>query len=299
MPQLLYGKGHVYGNPLSGSGFESSVSKITRGDLINFHTAWFGANNAQVIIAGDITEAEIKPMLEKYLATWKPNEITKKNITEVAIAPSPLVYLIDMPDAEQTVISASLFSPSPSTTGYDAMQLMNTMLGGSFLSRLNMNLREDKHWSYWAFSYFFDTRNQGLFIASSSVQTDKTKESMVEMLKELSQINGDKPIAESEFKKEQTATLLEIPGRWETNGAIRNFLQYTLQYNKGLDYPNRYASIVQNLTLNDVRDAATKLIKPINLTWLLIGDRKKIEAGVRELNIGPLKILDKEGNEIK
>lgn len=298
LPQLIYGKGHANSNPLSGIGYESTVSKITRNDLVNFHNTWFGANNGTVVIAGDITEAEIKPMLEKYLATWKQHDVAKKNITTVAAATSPAIYVIDIPGAEQSVLNAALLSP-PNSEGYDAMQLMNTMLGGSFLSRLNMNLREDKHWSYGAFSYFSDTKGQGMFIASSPVQTDKTKESIAEMLKELTQINGNKPITETEFKKEQTATLLEIPGRWETNGSIRNFLQNTLVYNKGLDYPGHYASIIQALTLKDVNTAATQLIKPQTLTWLIVGDRKKIEAGIRELNIGPLKFLDKDGNEIK
>ena len=138
-----------------------------------------------------------------------------------------------------------------------------------------------------------------MYVASSPVQTDKTKESIAEMLKELTQINGDKPITEAEFKKEQTATLLEVPGRWETNGAIRNFLQNTLVYNKGLDYPGHYSSIIQALTLKDITTASALLIKPQNLTWLIVGDRKKIEAGIRELHIGPLKLLNSDGDEIK
>lgn len=299
LPQLMYGKGHVYANPSSGSGFENSVSKITRTDLINFHTNWFGVNNASVIIAGDITEAEIKPMLEKYLAGWKAHDLPVKDITVATQPNSVRVYLIDMPGAEQSVLNAALFSPAPNSEGYDALQLMNTMLGGSFLSRLNMNLREDKHWSYGAGAYFAEAKKQGIYIASAGVQTDKTKESITEMLKELTQINGDKPITEEEFRKEQTATLLEIPGRWETNGSVRNFIQNTLVNNKGIDYPGRYASIIQGLTLQQVRDAAASLVKPQKLTWLIIGDREKIEAGVRELNLGPLMILDKEGNEVK
>jgi len=299
LPQLVYGKGNANSNPLSGIGYESTVSKITRNDLVNFHNTWFATNNGTVVIAGDITEAEIKPMLEKYLAAWKPHDAPKKNNTLVAEATSPAIYLIDMPGAEQSVLNAALLSPPPNSEGYEALQLMNTMLGGSFLSRLNMNLREDKHWSYGAFSYFSDTKSQGMYVASSPVQTDKTKESIAEMLREFTQINGDKPITEAEFKKEQTATLLEVPGRWETNGAIRDFLQNTLVYNKGLDYPGNYSSIIQALTLKDVNTASAQLIKPQNLTWLIVGDRKKIEAGIRELNVGPLKFLDKDGNEIK
>ena len=173
------------------------------------------------------------------------------------------------------------------------------MLGGSFLSRINMNLREQKHWSYGAGAYFFETKTQGLYIAYAPVQTDKTKESIVELQKELTDINGNHPITEEEFKKEQTATLLEIPGRWETNSGVRATLQSAILYNRGIDYPKNYASIIEHLTLNDISKASKELINPKVLTWLIVGDRKKIEAGIKELNLGPLKFLDKDGNEIK
>ncbi|MEP6645652.1 MAG: pitrilysin family protein, partial [Saprospiraceae bacterium] len=298
LPEVMYGKGHPHANPTTGSGYENTVAKITRDDLVKFHDSWMGVNNATVVIAGDVTEAEIKPLLEKYLASWKAHDVPKKNIPDVAVSTKPTVYIIDIPDSDQSQINAALLSPAPNSQGYDAMQLMNTMLGGSFLSRLNQNLREDKHWSYGAFSFFMENKNQGMFIANAGVQTDKTKESLVEMQKELNQVNGAKMISEDEFKKEQNATLLEIPGRWETDASIRGFLQNALLYNKGLDYPSKYASIIQNLKLEDIRKAASNLVKPQNLTWLIIGDRKKIEAGIRELNLGTVKILDADGNEI-
>lgn len=298
LPQVMFGKGHPDSNPGSGSGFENTVTKITRDDLVKFHDTWLGVNNATIVIAGDVTETEIKPILEKYLSSWKAHDVPKKNIPTVTASTNPTVYIIDMPDAEQTQINAALLSPAPNTAGYEAMQLMNTMLGGSFLSRMNMNLREDKHWSYGAFSFFQETNHQGLFISNAGVQTDKTKESLVEMQKELTQINGAKPITQDEFNKEQMATMLEIPGRWETNGSIRAFLQNAIINHRGVEYPSKYASIMQNLKLEEIRNAATNLVKPQHLTWLIIGDRKKIEAGVRELNLGTVKILDKDGNEI-
>ncbi|MGB3078517.1 MAG: pitrilysin family protein [Saprospiraceae bacterium] len=298
IPGLLYGKGSPLSNPMSGSGYENTVSKIKREDLVSCHDTWMGVNNATMVVAGDVTEAELKPMLEKYLASWKSHVVPKKIVTKAPTSTVPTVYLIDMPDADQTMISAVELSPAPSAPGNDAMRLMNTMLGGSFLSRINQNLREDKHWSYGAGSYFFDTKNQGLFITFAPVQTDKTKESLVELMKELKQVNGAKPITEDEFRKEQNATLLEIPGRWETNSNIRGTIQGTLLYDKGLDYPGKYASIIKNLTLNDIKAAAASLVKPEHLTWVVIGDRKKIEAGVRELKIGNVKILDADGKEI-
>jgi zinc protease len=299
LPKLLFGKDHPYSNPASGTGYKETVSKITRNDLIHFHNTWFSINNAIMVIAGDISEAEIKPILEKYLMGWKSVELPKIKISEVSPVSTPAVYLVDVPGAEQTVINAAFLCPAPNSKDRDAIEMVNTLLAGSFLSRINMNLREDKHWVYHVRSQFFDSKMQGMYVVYAPVQTDKTKESTVEMIKEFNQLNGEKLISEEEFRREQTATLLEISGNWETDRSIRAFLQNTLLYNRGLDYPDQYSTIIQNLTLNDVRVAAASLIKTQNLTWLYIGDRSKIEAGIRELNLGTMIILDKEGNEIK
>ncbi len=298
IPGLMYGPGSPLSNPSSGSGFENTVSQITREDLINHHKSLMGSNNARIVISGDVTEAEIKPLLEKYLADWKKSQLPKKIVTKPATASTPTVYLIDMPDADQTRINAVLHSPAPNAPGNDAMKMMNTLLGGSFLSRLNMNLREDKHWSYGAGAFFAENKNQGLYIATTGVQTDKTKESLVEVLKELKQITKDKPITEEEFRKQQKATLLEIPGEWETNGQIRSNIDYALTFGKGIDYPSKYASIIRDLSLKDIQSAASGLIKTDQLTWVIVGDLKKIEAGVRELKLGNVKILDANGKEI-
>lgn len=299
LPQLMYGGKNAYSNPLSGSGYESSVQTIKKTDLSAFHNDWFVPQNASLVIAGDVSEAEIKPLLEKYMSGWK----NKPTSDKVMALPKPIsgtrVFLVDVPGAPQTVINAAVLSPAPNSKNNDALRLMNTMLGGSFLSRLNMNLREEKHWSYGAGARFYDTRTDGIYTATTSVQTDKTKESLVEVLKELKQVTTTKPISQEEFLKEQNSSLLEIPGGWETNASVRSFLQNSLVYRKGVNYPAEYPGIIKNLTLKEINDAATAVIKTDNLTWLIVGDRSKIEAGIKELNLGPLTILDADGNKIQ
>ena len=136
-------------------------------------------------------------------------------------------------------------------------------------------------------------------MANTGVQTDKTKESVVEILKELTQINDSKPIAQDEFEKEKNGAILSIPGDWQTNNGIIGFLQRSILFDRGLDYPNQYATNLENLSLSDMHNVAKKVVKAQNLTWLIVGDRAKIESGIRELNLGPVKILDKDGKEIK
>lgn len=299
LPQLMYGGKNAFSNPLTGSGYESSVQTIKKAELSAFHKDYFVPQNASLVVAGDVSEAEIKPLLEKYMSGWKSNVTRNTEGTRPAPIVGTRVFLVDIPGAPQSVINAAVFGPAPNSKNNDALRLMNTMLGGSFLSRLNMNLREEKHWSYGAGARFYDTQNDAVYSATTSVQTDKTKESMVEVLKELKQVTSTKPISAEEFAKEQNSTLLEMPGAWETNASVRAFLQNSLIYRKGVNYPAEYPDIIKGLTLQEINNAASSVIKTENLTWLIVGDRSKIEAGIKALNFGPLTILDSNGKEVK
>lgn len=299
LPTLLYPKDHAYHTSFTGSGNKSSVSKINKADLVTFHKTWFVPNNGFMVVVGDITEAELKTKLEKSLAGWKQGKVPQIILGDAPIANTTSVYIIDKPGAGQSQIFAAEISGSAMDKDDDAFALMNTMLGASFLSRLNMNLREDKHWTYGAGSSLRSSKGPGLFYAGGGFQTDKTKESIQEINKELSQLIANKPISKTEFEKEQSASILSLPGDWQTNAGVLGFLYRSILYNRGLDYPGKYATILKNFTLADINNAAEKYIKPKNITWLIIGDREKIEAGIRNLNLGPVKILDSDGNEIK
>ncbi|TSD67349.1 insulinase family protein [Inquilinus sp. KBS0705] len=299
LPALIYGAGHAYSNPLTGTGTEASVQKLTRASLSAFHDTWFAPNNANVVVVGDVTEAELKTQLETAFAGWKAHPVPTKNIGEVAPISKPVVYMIDKPGASQSIIYAAELAPSGSAPNQEAMRMMNNVLGGTFLSRLNMNLREDKHWSYGAGSRIYKTQGPGLFYAYGPVQTDKTKESTVEIQKELNQILKKKPVGDDEFKNELNSVILSLPGDWETNSGVLGFLLDIVQYGKGTAYAENYAGILQKLTVNDIRDAANTVVKPNQLTWLIVGDREKIEKGIRDLDIGTIKFLDTDGKEIK
>jgi zinc protease len=299
IPSLLFPKDHPYNIPLTGSGTRQSLEKTDRNNLVTFHQTWFVPNNGFTVVVGDITETELKDKLEKGLAGWESKNVPENNLAAVAIATSASVYIIDKPGAGQSQIVAAEIAPSAMDKGYDEFLLMNNILGGTFLSRLNMNLREDKHWSYGAFSGMNAVKGPGIFMASAGVQTDKTKESIQEFLKELTEINNTRLIAQEEFTKEQNSVILSIPGDWQTNNGIMWFLYSSIAFNRGLDYPDNYSTIIQNIKLTGVRDAAAKVVKPQNLTWIVVGDRQKVEAGIRELNLGPVKILDADGKEIE
>ncbi len=299
MPRLVYGKDHAYGNPLTGSGTEESMNKMTRADLEKFHQTWFKPNNGTLVVVGDTTLAEIQPKLEKLFAAWKPGDVPKKNLVQVAQKDSSRVYIVDKPGAIQSIIFAGHVGPPRNNPEEIPLEVMNTILGGKFTSRINMNLREDKHWSYGAGSIFFDAKGQGPFITYAPVQTDKTKESMVEILKEVKGIVRDKPVTDEELSVTRDNMVLKLPGQRETMGAIGGNLSEMSTYGLPADYFDTYPAKVRAVTKQDVSTAAEKVLRPDKMIWVIVGDKTKIEAGIKELNFGPLEYLDADGNPVQ
>jgi len=295
LPALLYGAGHPYGNPLTGSGTKESVTKLTREDLIKFHDTWLHPNNATLIVVGDTTLKEVTPKLEKLFAGWKSGSVPAKNVKTVAVAAKSAVYLIDKPGAQQSVIIAGVVAPPRANPREIAIEAMNNSLGGMFGARLNMNLREDKHWSYGARTVLRDARSQRPFYAVAPVQTDKTKESLVEMNKEFRGIVGDHPIGADELAKIQANETLKLPGSRETLEALGQSIVDLVQFGLPDDYYDTYAGKVRALKTSDVNQAAKEVVRPDNLIWIVVGDRAKIEPGVRELGLGDFRLMDTDG----
>jgi zinc protease len=294
----LYGTNHAYGNPLTGSGTEASVSGMTREELVRFHRTWFKPNHATLVIVGDVSLAEIQPRLARLFSRWQAGDVPQKNIGTVADQPRPLVYILDRPGAEQSVIlAANLAAPKANPREY-AIEAMTSLLGGSFTSRVNMNLREGKHWSYGAFTLIWDARGQRPFIAYAPVQTDKTKESMIEVDRELRGILGPRPVTADELSKAQANLTLTLPGNWETMDAVQGSLEQLVTF--GLDdrYYETYAERVRGLKVPDAAAAAQETIRPDHLVWVIVGDRSKIEAGIRELHFGEIRFLDADGKPL-
>lgn len=298
VPALLYGKGHPYAMPFTGTGTEASVSKMTRDDLAKFHDTWFKPNNATLLVVGDTTLAEIKPKLEKLLASWKPGDVPQRTEPHVGEPEKDVVYLIDRPGSGQSVIFGAQLAPPQNDPDAISLQLVNGIFGGKFSSRINMNLREDKHWSYGVRAVLPAARGQRPYVSISAVQTDKTKESIVELVKEYKNIAGGKPITAEELKDEQSNTTLGLPGTFETvqqlSGAYGNILQYGLPE----DYYNTFTQKARALTPDSANEIARKYILPDHLVWVVVGDMSKVESGIRELNLGEVHKIDADGNPV-
>jgi zinc protease len=299
VPQLLYGKGHPYSLPFTGSGTEASVSKLTREDLSKWHDTWFKPNNATLLIVGDTTLAAIKPKLEKLFAGWKSGEVPKKNVTKVPEPEKDVVYLIDRPDSKQSIIFGAQLAPPRNDPDAIPLQIVNDVFGGTFGSRINMNLREDKHWSYGVFSFMPAARGQRPYLSISPVETDKTKESLGELVREYKDIAGGKPIVENELKDQQSNATLGLPGSFETVQQLAGAYSQILQYGLPEDYFNTFTEKVLALTPESANEIAKKFILPDHLVWVVVGDMNKVEAGIRQLNLGEIHKIDADGNAVQ
>jgi zinc protease len=213
----------------------------------------------------------------------------------VSVPPKPRLYLIDRPGAPQSVVFAGLVTVPKSNPDEIAIETMNFILGGTFTSRINMNLREDKHWSYGVRSMLAEARGQRPFLCVAPVQGDKTKEALQELDREFRGIAGDKPPTADELKKAATDKTLRLAGTWETAGAVAGSLAQMVRFGLPEDYFQTYAGKISALTPPDLARAAQTVVQPTSLTWVVVGDRAKIETSLRELNWGEVQLLDPDG----
>ncbi len=296
VPGLIFGRGHPYGNPLTGSGTAASVASITRDDVVAWHQAWFKPGGATLVVVGDTTLAEIRPKLERLLAGWKAGRSPKQPIGQ-GTPPSAGLYLIDRPGAPQSLILMGTVAP-PRRPGPDVAQLvMNTVLGGQFVSRLNMNLREEKHWSYGASTVLLGTSGPRPYLGFAPVQADKTAEALAEFQRELRGIRGERPVTPDELQAAQSNLTLSLPGQWETARAVAGSIGEIVRFRLGDDYFAGYADRVRAVTLADVAEAA-KVLQPSETVWVVVGDRAKVEKGLEGLGLGKVRLLDPEGNPL-
>ncbi|WP_444923971.1 M16 family metallopeptidase [Microbulbifer sp. DLAB2-AF] len=301
LPPLLYGEGHAYGVPFTGSGTETSIGSLNRDDLVDYHKTWLRPDNATLVAVGDITLEVLTQKLEQHFADWSAPEspLPQKNLTRVAHPQKASVYLINKPDAEQSIIIGGLLAPSEKIAERDAMHMMNNIFGGTFTARLNMNLREDKHWAYGAYSFLTGAKGQQPLMIYAPVQTDKTRESLLELQTELRSYISNKPAQEEELQKVKNKSVNELPGSFETIKAVSSAVSSIITYDRPLDYMDSYAEKIRNVNLQAIHKLAQDTIKPDQFIWVIVGDKSKIENGILELNIGQIIELDTNGNPIE
>ncbi|OOG62841.1 peptidase M16 [Rhodanobacter sp. B04] len=301
LPPLLYGEHHAYGIPFTGSGTESEIKALTDADLVAFQHDWLRPDNVKILVAGDTTLAQIIPQLDAVFGDWKApaTAVPKKNIAKVAAQAKPRVFLINRADAPQSLILAGLLAPSTRADNNLAIQAANGAFGGTFTSRLNMNLREDKRWAYGANSMLMDAQGQRPFLFFAPVQTDKTAESAAEVLKEARAVISDRPLTAAEIAKIKDQRVRALPGSYETTSAVLGAISGIVQYGRPDDYVQTLKSQLEAVTPAAAETAIKEIVQPAAMTWVIVGDLGKIEVPVRALNLGEVQVIDADGQLMK
>lgn len=292
---LLYGDDHAYGVPLTGSGTQAAVEGLDVAAMERFHKHWIRPDNATLVVVGDTDVKTLRPLLEKHFGDWAPAkdaEAPEKRLPDLKPAKRPRIYLLDRPGATQATVIAGNLAPPKSSPEDIPMTTVNAVLGGMFNSRLNLNLREDKSWSYGARSLLMDARAQQPFLAYASVQIDKTAPAMREMLAEIEGIRGENPPRPEEIEAAQANLTRSLPGDNETSQDLAGTFAKSVVFDLPDDYYETYVDKVQGLGQAALTDAARTLLAPDSLTWVVVGDLDKIESGIRDLGWGPVEVID-------
>ena len=287
--RVVFGPAHRYGTLRGGT--EANVRAIGADDLRRFHGSYYRPANATLIVVGDATADGVLPLLERAFGDWRA-EGPAVPIPAVAQAPQLArreVVIVDKPGAAQSAIAIGWVGVARTTPDYFPITVMNTILGGSFTSRLNQNLRETHGYAYGAGSSFDMRGSAGPFLGMASVQTDKTAESVREFFNEFAGIR--KPIAAVELEKAKHYVALAYPGEFETTRDIAARLQELVVFGLPDDTVSGYVRRVLEVTASDVARVAARYVQPDRFAVIVVGDRKVVEGPIRALGLGPVRLI--------
>ena len=283
--RVLYGTTHRFGTATMGT--SDTIRGFSVEDVRAFYSSRYRPDNAALLVVGDVTPDRVVPLLEKSFGAWKPSGTGGAPVQLPAVKQhaTRTVYLIDKAGAPQTQVRIGWLGVARSTPDFFPLQVLNTVLGGAFSSRLNLNLREKHGYTYGAASQFDMRVAIGPFQAMAGVQTDKTKESLQEFFNELTGIQ--QPVPADELTRAKNYVALRFPSGFETTGDISRRLEDALTYRLPDDYFSNYVQRIQAVTAADVQRVAKQYIDAARLAVVLVGDIKTIEPAVAALKLGP------------
>ena len=297
LPPLLYGKGHPYGGPQTGSGYAETVAAIGRDDVVNFHASWVHPAKAEIFVVGDTSLKEIKPMLEVRFGKWTSNAAPApaKNFAVAVPAPESRILLIDRPNSPQSLVLAGLVLDAKGSDDLLTLRAANEIFGGDFLSRINMDLRETKGWSYGVRSQINGAEDRVPFYMFAPVQTNQTGPSVKVLIDQLKDFNGVKPVTAAELEKTIKGNVLKLPGNYEQSSAVLGQMQSDRLNKRPFNYAETLAGKYNGLTAAALNDAMRVKVDPSKITWLIVGDAAKVKPQLEALGL-PIEMVTEAAN---
>ena len=293
--RVVFGDDNPYGHALTGT--EASVAAIGRADVRRFHDSFYRPNNATLIVVGDVEPDDVERRARALFGSWQRGEIPSTSYGPAPAAGARTIYLVDKPDAAQSSFRIGGVGVARATPDYFAIEVLNTILGGSFSSRLNQNLRETHGYTYGARSGFSMRREAGPFTAQAEVVAAKTDSALLQFLAELRAIRDTVP--EAELTRAKRLLELQLPGDFETTGSIASQLIPVVLYNLPLDFYNQYVGRIEGVDQAAVQRVAQREIEPDSVAVVIVGDSKNVEPGLKALGVAPVRRLTLEGEPVR
>ena len=288
----VFGPEHPYAQPPSGLGTTASITALSREDFVSFHRAHYLPNNSVVVMVGDLTMAEATQQLHRVLGDWKAGSPPARTVPEPRPEEGSRLVLIDRPGAPQSFVLGGQPGMSRSDPDYLAFEIMNTILGGEFSARINMNLREDKGYSYGSYSFPIAGRHGGMFVAMAPVQTQHTKETIAELLKELRDVGSERPITEQEIRDAKTRLQRKYPRDLETMGRVAYTILSLAMNGVSIDEIETRIQRIAGMPAADLARVAREDIDPDSMVFVIVGDRAVVEPGLRDLGLGEIEVVN-------
>lgn len=293
---VLYGEGAPYGHPNDGT--VATIGALTRDDITGFYHTWYRPGNAVLVIVGDVSTERAMALATAALGKWEGRSAPADPPPAAPAPKAAAVYLVDKPKAAQSEVRIGSVGASRTSPDYYALTVLNTILGGQFSSRINLNIREDKGYTYGARSAFSFLRGPGPFMASGGVMTTRTDSSVVEFMRELRDITGSRPATAEELSFASGMLVRSYPRRLETNGSVAGELAelafFRLPPSELVDWQAKVGAV----TLADVNRVAKRYLQPDHFATVVVGDLAAIQPGIAALGYGPVVVVDAEGNPV-
>ncbi|MEO5896132.1 MAG: pitrilysin family protein [Vicinamibacterales bacterium] len=291
----LFGPDHPYGYTELGT--EASNKSLSREAMLRFREDRFVPGNAALVVVGDVSRQQLESLVAQAFAAWTGKPVQRAATRTVRGTDARLI-IVDAPGAAQTQLRVASLGVARGTADDEAIEVMNGILGGLFTSRINLNLREDKGYTYGAFSVFVMRRQPGPFFVTTGVRTDATAAAVKEIIMEVRKIR-DVEVRPEELALGKDSLIMSLPGRFETSAGAAASLSQLFTYELGLDYFSKYAERLGRLNGATTHAAATRYLLPQKMLVVAVGDRKKIEGELRKLNLGKVEYRDAEGNIVE
>ena len=292
--KLIYGEDNILSQDIAGT--EESVASISIDDLKKFYDNYFVPNLAAITIVGDVAEDKAVSTFQSLELRWKKKDVEFKDYQIPERPKVPALYFVDFPDAKQSIIRVGNIGMTYNDKDFYPVNVMNYKLGGSFSGNVNLILREEKGYTYGARTSFTGSIYPGYFVASSSVSSNSTFESVHIFIDEMNKYREGIPPSDLEFTK--NALIRSNARAFETLGALRGMLNNIATYNLPFNYVKQRENFVRNYTLEQHKELAEKYIEPNSMTYLVVGDAKTQLEPLKKLGIGNPVLLDRDGNPL-